>query len=58
MRTLRDPHRCPLPGVYGRHGVIVQCECGQAWRSVAPGNPAYEKWRRVSKLGLKLRGLA
>lgn len=57
-RNLHTPHRCQLPGIYGRAGLIEKCDiCGSVWRSVAPGNPSYEGWRPAGKLYLWLRGI-
>jgi hypothetical protein len=40
-------HRCPLPYIEG-NGDLWRCgECGDTWRSFAPGNPAYNRWLRA-----------
>jgi hypothetical protein len=46
------PHRCELDYLSqpDRPGIIVRCDCGQLWRSVHPGNPAYAGWRRAGPL--------
>jgi hypothetical protein len=51
MGYLKFQHRCRLPWIEG-HGDIWECEvCHRVWRSNAPGNPAYNTWRRLGWLG-------
>lgn len=47
----RRIHRCRVPMVEG-DGDLWRCnDCGDLWRSVAPGNPANECWRKVGWFG-------
>jgi len=53
MGFVKIHHRCPLPWIEG-HGDIWQCDiCGRYWKSIAPGNPAYNEWGRAYFVGRK-----
>jgi hypothetical protein len=50
MGYINKRHRCPLPYIEG-NGDIWRCDdCGELWRSYAPGNPEYNGWRRLTWL--------
>lgn len=52
----RRDHQCSsVLTRWPHHGEIRRCECGQAWRGVEPGNPAYAGWRPVGSLELRVR---
>lgn len=53
------PHSCgrelPFPDLRGE---VYRCSCGRLWAAVCPGNPAYNRWRRVGWIERRLRGLS
>jgi hypothetical protein len=56
-RTVREaPHRCS-PGYPAGNGEIVQCDCGRYWIARCYPNPDYDRWRRLTWIGRKLRRL-
>jgi hypothetical protein len=55
-RLRNERHKCQLG--YPRDGEIRRCdECGRLFIGRTPGNPNYDRWAPLTRLGAWLRGI-